>query len=118
MAKRDVVEYFLQVQNEYLELIDNVKEFDKELKAGNVTEEQLIIAQNSANIIKENYDRIAYILVLLNKPNRRSKKEDESSKQWYSYLKGASKESIIDENRDALVDFKKLVKEIKTKEGE
>ena len=57
-------------------------------------------------------------MVLLNKPNRRSKKEDESSKQWYSYLKGASKESIIDENRDALVDFKKLVKEIKTKEGE
>jgi|GEM_PF-2934479 len=113
MAKRDVVEYFLQVQNEYLELIDNVKEFDNALKQGKVTEEQLLEATSAVNIVKENYDRIAYILILLNKPNRRSKKEDKSSEQWYKYLKGDSKEAILDENRDALTDFKKLVREVK-----
>lgn len=115
MAKRDVALYFLQVQSQYFEMVKLAKEMNEELKKGFVTQEQVESIQNEMNILKANYERIAYIMLLLNKPNRKSKKSKEESiyKEWYDYLKGASKEAIMDENRDVLCDFKKFIKEIK-----
>ncbi len=115
MAKRDVALYFLQVQSQYFDMVKLAKEMNEELKKGFVTQEQVESIQNEMDILKANYERIAYIMLLLNKPNRKSKKSSEESiyKEWYDYLKGASKEAIMDENRDVLCDFKKFVKEIK-----
>lgn len=115
MAKRDVVLYFLQVQNQYMEMLDNVKDLESALKNKHIEQEQFDNMQRDIALIKENYERLVYILMLLNKPNRKNKqsKEENINKQWYDYLKGASKEAILDENRDALVDFKKMVKEFK-----
>lgn len=115
MAKRDVTLYFLQVQSQYFEMVKLAKELNEELKKGLITQEQLESVQNEMDILKANYERIAYIMLLLNKPNRKSKKSKEESiyKEWYDYLKGASKEAIMDENRDVLCDFKKFIKEIK-----
>lgn len=115
MAKRDVALYFLQVQSQYFEMVKLAKEMNEELKKGFVTQEQVESIQNEMDILKANYERIAYIMLLLNKPNRKSKKSKEESiyKEWYDYLKDASKEAIMDENRDVLCDFKKFIKEIK-----
>ena len=49
-------------------------------------------------------------MFLLNKPQRKSKKLDRIAESWYKALKTASKEAIIDENRDALVFIKELIK--------
>ena len=64
-------------------------------------------------VIKQNYERIAYIMMLLNKPNRKSKeaKEETMNRKWYDYLKGSGKEAILNENRDALADLKKFLEE-------
>ena len=41
----------------------------------------------------------------------------EKEKEWYDYLEGSSKEAILDENKDALADFKKYVREMKKEDG-
>lgn len=115
MAKKDVVLYFLQVQNQYLEMVENVKDLEEALKTKYIEQEQFDLAQREIEVVKNNYERLVYIMMLLNKPQRKKKqaKEEQENKYWYDYLKGASKESIIDENKDALADFKKMVKEFK-----
>lgn len=115
MAKKDVVLYFLQVQSQYMEMLDNVKELESSLKTKHIEQEQFDNIQKDIATIKENYERLVYILMLLNKPNKKKKqiKEEKVNKQWYDYLKGASKEAILNEDKDALTDFKKLVKEFK-----
>jgi len=112
MARKHVISYFLQVQQQYFEMLENVSLLDKAAKEGKVTEEQFLQAQESLTILKNNYERIAWIIMLLNKPNRNSKQESLYDKQWYEELKGASKEAILDENKDALADFKKLLAEV------
>ena len=67
------------------------------------------------NKLKENYERISYIIFLLNKPKRSSKKLDKDTLSWYNTLKNHSKEAIIDENKDVLSTFKQLVREGKMK---
>lgn len=120
MAKRDVVQYYLEQQSLYFELINNVKDLDDAFKAGIIDESQLKQAQQEIDVVKNNYERLSYIMFLLNKPNRKSNKnkEENINKEWYTYLKGSSKEAIYDESRDALADFKKLFKETKQTEGE
>ncbi len=115
MAKKDVVLYFLQVQNQYIELLNNVKDLKEALQGGYLDEEHFQQAQTEIDIVKNNYERLAYVMMLLNQPQRKSKKDRELKEnlEWYNALQGSSKEAILDENRDALADFKKLIKEIK-----
>lgn len=90
-------------------MLDNLKEF-KALAADNqISQEDYLSAAAEVEKLKENYERIAYIMFLLNQPNRKSKKPDSMSMKWYKALKYASKEAIIDENRDALCKIKDLL---------
>jgi hypothetical protein len=115
MAKRDIIKYFLEQQNVYFELVENVKDLDAAFKAGYINDDAYEKAKRDISVAKENYDRLAYIVLLLNKPNTKAgrKKEEEDNKEWYDALKGASREALLDESKDALADFKLLVKEAK-----
>jgi len=113
MARKDVVDYFLQQQQVMTEAEKTAKEFDLLFKQGKITKAQLDEANSELDIVKANYTRIAYIMFLLNKPKRKEKqiKEEKVNQKWYDYLQGSSKEAILDESKDALADFKKLVEE-------
>ena len=115
MAIRDVKLYFLQVQSQYQELLDEVDDLEKALADDILTEEQFEIAKKSIDIIKGNYERLAYIIMLLNRPKQKDKavKYEKTYKEWFDYLKGNSKQAVYDENYDALVDFRKFAKEMK-----
>jgi hypothetical protein len=119
MARKDVINYFLEQQGVYLELISNVKDLDEAFKKGQLSEEQIKIAKEDINIAKNNYDRIAYIIMLLNKPKDKAnrKKEEQFNKNLYDSLHGASREAVLDESKDALLDFKKLIKESKNNQN-
>ena len=117
MAKKDVLNYYLDVQNQYIDMLEISKELDKVLKQGIITEddERLINVENELNLIKNNYDRIAYILFLLNQPARKEKKKKEykQNKKYYDYLESASKNVIMQEDANALKYLKSLVEEFK-----
>lgn len=115
MAKTDVNLYFLQLQNQYFEELNMLPEFKSLAAEGIWSEEQYETQLERIQLLKQNYERLAYVMWLLAKPKNnkkitKSKKADLNS-LWYTSLKGASKEAVINENADILADFKKLIKE-------
>ena len=110
MAKRHVNLYFLQVQDTYFEILDNLKEFKELAEQGKISQEEYDDMLKEVELNKANYERIAWIINLLNKPNRKEKAEEKAELAWYNSLKGASKEAILDESKDVLVDLKALIK--------
>ena len=110
MAKAHVVQYFLEVENQYLEMAENLKEMQQLAAENKVSADDYEQMIKEVETIKSNYERIGYIMFLLNKPNRKNKKIDSTTLSWYKALKSASKEAIIDENRDALCTLKSLLK--------
>lgn len=111
MAKSHVVQYFLEVENQYLEMADNLKEMQQLASENKISAEDYEQILKEVETIKANYERIGYIMFLLNKPKRKGKKLDAATLSWYDALSTASKEAIIDENRDALCTLKSLIKE-------
>ncbi len=120
MAKRHVVRYFLEVENNYVETMEVLKELQELASQGKVEESTYLSVEKDLEVIKTNYERIAYIIFLLNKPNRVKKNDydEKVNKSWYDSLKFSSKEAIMDESRDALAHFKEIVKGVKDGQSE
>lgn len=110
MSLKHVNMYFLEIEHQYLEMLATLKEVDPLFKNGEISEEVYQNIQEEVKKLKENYERIAYIMFLLKKPNKKSKREAEISKSWYKALKTSSKEAIINENNDVLSHIKSLIK--------
>lgn len=117
MAKRDVNLYYLQVQKEYLEMVDSLKDVQEAYETGYIDYERFQQAMQDIETIRANYERLSYIMFLLRKPAPRKKRareqEERMNKEWYAALSGASKEAILDETRDVLADFKAMTKKDK-----
>lgn len=118
MSKFDVNLYFLEIQNTYFEMLDNLNEFKELAQKGEVSQEEYDNMLQEVDLLRANYERIAYIIMLLNKPKNLSRENADINASWYKELKGASKEVIIDESRDVLADLKKYIKEKEVKNDE
>lgn len=119
MALVDLKLYYLKVQEQYFEMLSDSKDFDEALKGGYVTEEQVAQANSMLGRVKENYDRLSYIMLLLNKPKRRNRVNpfilSKENKALVNYCRNnySTKDLVIDENTNVLQQFKQFVKEYK-----
>lgn len=115
MAKKDVIKYFYQVQNEYMEMVDCLKDVQIAQKDGKVDREQLSQLQQEVSKIKINYERLAFIVMLLNLPQKSSKKEKAKKAQGklYQYFDDvlATDAAVINECEDVLKELKKHIKQ-------
>lgn len=120
MAIKDVRHYFYTVLVQYLEEKQNLADFEEALKNGLITEEQMQEALENVTSLETNYHRLAYIMYLLDMPNRGSKKAAyvKQHKTILTELKnlGADIDSIKEENSDALIHFKAALKKLKNKD--
>jgi iron uptake system EfeUOB component EfeO/EfeM len=73
MSLKHVKHYYLQCQEQYFDMLNDAKDFDEALKKGLVDQEQFDQAQVLLNKIKENYERLSYIMYLFVQPNRPNK---------------------------------------------
>ena len=112
MAKRDVDNYFIGVQAQYFTMLKEVKDFEKEMQEGRFSEEQFRQAQEEVAKLKENYERLSYIMLLLNEPNRNSKKAGYRKRNAlvYDYLAKSSDCYIKSENGDVLKKLKEIIR--------
>jgi len=115
MALRHVKKYFSQIASQYYQMTKMIEGFEKELKEGKVEESQVQTARNMIYPLKNNYDRMAYIIYLLNLPNDpKSRKNNEKDqlrlKNYFARVK-ADGDSIDFENKDVLENLKKFLKE-------
>jgi hypothetical protein len=120
MAIKDVRNYFYTMLAQYVEEKQNLADFEEALKEGLITEEQMQEALEIVNVLETNYHRLAYIMYLLDMPNRDSKKIG-YTKQYKTVLEeltrlGADVDSIKNENSDALIHFKTALKTLKEKD--
>lgn len=120
MAIKDVRHYFYSMLVQYIEEKQNLADFEEALKEGLITEDQMKEAMETVANLENNYHRLAYIMFLLDMPNKKSKK-NAYIKQYKAILDelvklGADIESIKKENSDALIHFKAALKELSKKD--
>ena len=115
MALRHVKKYFSQVASQYFQMTKMLEGFEQELKEGKVEESQVQLARNMISSLKDNYDRLAYIVYLFNLPNdprsRKNKERDQLRLKNYFFRVKADGDSIEFENKDVLEHLKEFLKE-------
>lgn len=73
MAKKDVEHYFRLVADQYQEMLENIRDIEKEVN-DNLTDPELLDRLKAmAEPLKNNYMTLSYIMFLLNQPARKSK---------------------------------------------
>lgn len=110
MAIKDVRQYYYTMLAQYLEEKQNLADFEDALKDGLITEDQMQEALDTVACLETNYHRLAYIMFLLDMPNRSTKKANylKQHKAILDELKalGSDIDAVKDENSDALIHFK------------
>ena len=104
MSHKDVIEYYKQVQNDYIEMRGELKDLEKECMEGLVSPEQVDQMKSTIEPLKINYERISYIIYLMNKPVRKNKEEYKKRNQKFlkSLNPSNSTESSLKENKEVL----------------
>ena len=119
MAVRDVKDYYFKMLAQYLEMKNDLADFEAALKDGFITEEQMQAAIEEVNALQVNYDRLTYIMYLLELPNRKAKhaRHHKANKKVVNALKDrqADEESVELENKSALDAFRKELKKLRNK---
>jgi len=117
MAARDIKEYYYKIQAQKLEMEADLADFEEALKNGFITEEQVQAAKEELIPYQINYDRLTYIMYLLELPNRKSKKAkyNRQNKKLLNELKArnADGDAVFDENKSALDSFRAEIEKLK-----
>lgn len=115
MAIKHVKEYYKQVEKMYFDLKSSLIEMENEFKKGEVTEEELNKLLLPVQGIQQNYFQLSYVLSLLYRPNKeeKAKKYDEKEDLVNRFFneKRLTKEQVIADSENCLMEFKKALKE-------
>lgn len=115
MARKDVILRYAQVENDYIEMCQLLKDLDADLKADRIDREyydsRVEILSEEIETIKTQYFFWAEVIFELNKPRRKGKEMNDCEKAWYNTIKTCTKEAIKDDTKDALKYIKNLIEE-------
>ena len=110
MARKHLIEYYIQTQNMYFEqkrYYDMIKaDYDKDPES--IPDDLLMRCNVLTEQYYNNWQNAAFFITLLNEPNRKDKREGESTKALFKLTPFKAKKALIDPNADALVDFKDM----------
>ena len=116
MALKDVKIYYYSILNQYLEMKASLADFDEALQNNFITEDQLEAVKADIAQIEQNYNRLSYIMYLLELPQRKEKKAlfNNRNKKLINKLStlNCSDEVVYDENKSALDHIRQELKKI------
>lgn len=98
MAKKDVDKYFNQICQDYRELLDTLKDMEEEVSKGLLDPDKLVQMKEYIEPIKINWQRISYIMFLLNKPVKKKKEERYINQNKKSVKENSTLEDVHKEN--------------------
>lgn len=113
MAIKHVKNYYDEITEQRNEIIQNLKDFEEECKSGMIEPERLDNIKKSIEPLLQNWERLTYIMYLLNLPVKKDKqsKYNKQNKKKISQLnKSNSLESVIEENNKCINKVNELVK--------
>lgn len=73
MARKDLINYYNEVCNQYHEFVEELKDFQYLCNKGLVAPEVIEQATRTIEPLKNNWQTLNYIIFLLNKPTKKSK---------------------------------------------
>lgn len=105
MSLKDIKNYYDQICDQYNEMIGDIKDLEREAEQGLIEPERVDRLKEQVAPIKQNYERWAYMMFLLNQPSRKEKvkKYQKQNAKLIAHLsKQNSIEAVIEENKEAL----------------
>jgi hypothetical protein len=105
MAVKHIKEYYEQVCEQYVQMNEELRDFQKEVENGLVEPERIENLKKMIEPLKNNYMTLSWIMYLLNQPNRDSKERayQKRNKRFIESLdKNFNKESIMKQNEDVI----------------
>lgn len=105
MSKKDFDIYYNQVCEQYMELKEQIKDFEKVVQEGMVEPERLENMKKVFQPVMQSYEMISWVAYLLNQPVKKEKHKNYSDmmmKKIDKLDKKYSKEGIITTNQKAL----------------
>lgn len=121
MALKDVKSYYYKMLSQYIESKNDLADFEAALKTGYITEDQLTEAKDDVEQMKNNVDRLAYILYLFELPNRKdkkvlAKKRNENLEEYFSRVE-ADESAVMDENLSLLTHLRETLRSLENVES-
>lgn len=105
MSKKAVEKYYKQICNQYVEMLQDIRDLEQEVAKGIVPPEFIDRLEEQIAPLKQNYERWAYMMFLLNQPQRKSKHPayKERNKKFLNSLDTSNSiEATIAENESTL----------------
>ena len=104
MSKKDVEQYYNTITEQYHEIVQDIKDFEKETAEGLVEPERVERLKEQIAPIKNNWERWTYMMFLLNQPQRKSKHkayQERNKKLLLNLSENNSLKAVLDENTNA-----------------
>ena len=104
MSVKAVRDYYNQICDQYFEMVQDIRDFEQEAAKGLIEPERVERLKAQIEPIKNNYERWAYMMFLLNQPQRKAKQKryQEQNKKLLEKLdKSNSLEAVLAENEEA-----------------
>jgi hypothetical protein len=105
MAVKHIKEYYEQVCEQYVQMNEELRDFQREVENGLVEPERIDNLKKLIEPLKNNYMTLSWIMYLLNQPQRASKErayERRNKKFIESLDKNFNKSSIIKQNEEVI----------------
>ena len=105
MAVRHIKEYYEQVCSQYIQMNEELKDFQKEVENGLVEPERIENLKKMIEPLKNNYMTLSWIMYLLNQPQRDSKErpyQKRTKKFTESLDKKFNKDGILKQNEEVI----------------
>lgn len=91
---------------------EDIKDLEQAVSENYVSPEAYDQQVKILDKLKENYERITYIMVLLDRPNNKKKENRYKDARLKNLPKSATLEAVEKENEQVLSDFKKSVSDL------
>ena len=111
MAVKHVKEYYDQVCEQYMQMQEEIKDFQSEVENGIIEPERIDNLKKVIEPLKSNYMTLSWIMYLLNKPQRDTKEkayQRRTKKFTESLDKDFDKDSVIKTNESVISSIKEV----------
>ena len=110
MSKKDVEKYYDTVNAQYHSFVEELSDFEDLCASNLVSPEVVTNAKKCFQVVKDNWERLNYVMYLLNKPVKKSKHEKYNRTSKKLLDNSISDKQVIKENQESNTNFKNIVK--------
>lgn len=112
MAKRDVLKYYKESVNQFTEMTSLLEDLQKSYEEGKISQENIENIQTQIEAMKDNCDRLGYVVYLLNQPTFSFKKLKDQGLKGYFEEKKLTKEYALKSQQETVDFIKECLKEV------